>query len=220
MVCTGWFRTRGAWSRGDARGDARVSRYSLPPAWMIPLWAGLVHCADPLRAPSAFSEERFLCDTPDLVALMAECHDDYMRDGSCLGWLSFHGTIDAQPVVVDSPAIRVIPAGPPAASGVPDVGMQVYGSAPTFNFRLSVHDPAKPAAASVGPGGGAGAIAMSNVDFMNIEARGGNYLASWVNETRQLHILTADEVGFSFATDFLRGGHIEGCLDVFLGNKP
>jgi len=27
-------------------------------------------------------------------------------------------------------------------------------------------------------------------------------------------------VRFSFATDLLRGGHVDGCLDVFLGNKP
>jgi hypothetical protein len=197
-----------------------VRRYPRPSAWLIPLWAGLVNCAEPLRAPSAFSEERFLCDTPDFAALMAECRDGYLRDGSCLGWLSFHGTIDAQQVVVDSPATKVIPAGPPAATGVPDTGMQVYGSAPYFNFRISIHDPAMPSPASAGSGGGAGAIAMSNVDFMNIEARGGNYLASWVHETRQVQIVAADEVGFSFATDLLRGGHIEGCLNVFLGNKP
>jgi hypothetical protein len=65
-----------------------------------------------------------------------------------------------------------------------------------------------------------GTALNTSADFMNLEARGGNYLASWFNETRQLQILTDDEVRFSFAADLLRGGHLEGCLDVFLGNKP
>jgi hypothetical protein len=196
-----------------------VSRYPLPPVWMIPLWAGLVHCAEPLRAPSAFSEERYLCDSGVFDAYVDECHADYLRGGTCHGWVSFRGTIDTQRVVVDSPATRIIPAGPRLPDGRPSSGMQVYGTAPYFDFRLSIIDPEKPGDGSVGPEEVSGVAMNTTVDYINVEARGGNYLASWINETRQLQILTADEVRFTFVADLLRGGHIEGCLDVFLGNK-
>jgi hypothetical protein len=60
----------------------------------------------------------------------------------------------------------------------------------------------------------------TNRDFMNLEALGGNYLSAWINETRQIQILTDDEVKFSFSTDLTRGGHLDGCLDVLAGTKP
>jgi hypothetical protein len=197
-----------------------VNRYPLPPVWMVPLWAGLVHCSEPLRAPSAFSEERYLCDTPEFDTLIAECREDYLRDGPCHGWVSFRGTIDTQQVVVDSPATRIIPAGPRLPSGTPANGMQVYGAAPYFGFRFTILDPERPGSGSVGSAAASGTAMSSTVDYINVEARGGNYLATWINETRDVQIIAADEVRFSFVADLVLGGHVEGCLDVFLGNKP
>jgi hypothetical protein len=190
----------------------------LPPLWTIPLWASLVHCTEPLRAPSAFSDEHYLCGTPEFDALVARCHEDYLGGGPCLGWVSFRGTIDTQQVLVDAPATKVIP---PVPGRVSDTGFEVWGLSPYFQFRLTFLNAEAP---SVGSSNSAGAISAgatnSSKDFINLEARGGNYLAGWINETRQVQILTADEIRFNFAADLVRGGHLDGCLDVFLGDTP
>jgi hypothetical protein len=54
------------------------------------------------------------------------------------------------------------------------------------------------------------------LDFINLEARGGNYLTKWQDETRDVEVLTTDELRFTFATDLSRGGHLDGCVDLFL----
>jgi hypothetical protein len=183
---------------------------------MIPLWAGLVHCAEPLRAPSALSEEHYLCGTPEFDTMVGQCRENYLGGGACLGWVSFRGTIDSQQLLVDAPATTVKPW---QAS---DTGLEVWGLSPYFQFRLTFLNPVTPSAGSIGFGGAVpGSPMTSTVEgFINLEARGGNSLASWINETRQVQVVTADEIRFNFAADLIRGGYLDGCLDIFLGSTP
>jgi hypothetical protein len=189
-------------------------------AWALPLWAGLAQCAEPLHAPSAFTEERYLCDTPEFDTAVGQCREGYLRDGSCIGLVFFHGIIDREMVVVDSLATSV-QAPVPALPGGQAIGLGIWGKSPYFKFRFAFGDPAKVSAASVGavPAGSATDV-DSNADLLNLEARGGNYLAILINETREIQVLESDEIGFNFSADITRGGHVDGCVDVFLGHKP
>jgi hypothetical protein len=181
----------------------------------ISLSVGLTGCSEPISAPSAFSEERYLCDAEHLAeldAIVGECRGAHLRDGSCSGFVSFRGMIDSQAVVVDAPTSRVA-FNSPVPGEAPVNGFSLWARAPYFELRVSIVDAST---AAVGTSEGS----VSLFDFINLEARGGNYLSAWVNETRDVQVLTPDEVRFTFSTDLKRGGHLEGCLDVFVGTQP
>jgi hypothetical protein len=65
----------------------------------------LTGCASPLDAPSIYDSETFLCapDQADRFRVELErCRNEYDRDGSCGGLVSFTGRLYDQPLVVDS----------------------------------------------------------------------------------------------------------------------
>jgi hypothetical protein len=153
--------------------------------------------------------------------MFGQCRERYLRDRSCIGLVSFRGIIDAQPVVVDSLATRVQAPGTPLPGGQLDVGLGIWGHAPYFGFRFAFGDPARVSGGSVGSAIMSTPAAVdSSADLLNIEARGGNYLATMINETREIQILDSDEIRFKFSADIVQGGRIDGCVDVFRGNNP
>jgi hypothetical protein len=188
-------------------------------AAIVPSWVGLTGCQEPIAAPSAFSEERYLCDAEhraEFDAIVARCRDDHLRDASCSGIISFRGTIDSQEVVLDSPTTMVVRPERITPGGIKTDGLRFWATAPYFEFRLTIADTSAP---STQPSSDAGSIG-SNFDFIDLRARGGNYLTAWTNETRDIQLLTPSEVRFAFTTDLLRGGHLEGCLDIFAATTP
>jgi hypothetical protein len=193
-------------------------RFTIASVLALPLWVGLTGCAEPIAAPSAFTEERFLCDAEHLAefdAILAECRNSHLADASCSGYISFRGTIDSQPVVVDAPTTLVKFDDQAMPAEMTTRGFTLWASAPYFAVRLYILNPSLTSVQTPDASDSA-----SNRDFMNLEVRGGNYLSAWINETREIQILTNDEVKFSFSTDLTRGGHLEGCLDVLSGTKP
>ena len=187
---------------------------SMVPEWILVLGAGLAGCGDALHAPSAFAEEQYLCDEghrSEFDALVAACRDVYLRDRSCAGFVSFRGTIDLQPVVVDSRATQAVIQDQPRGGGVVTHALTVSASSPYFIIRLLFVDASTPASGVIGGVGSA-----SNADYINVEARGGTYLSTWINETRDIEVLSPTEVRFTFSADLTKGGHLDGCLDVFL----
>jgi hypothetical protein len=195
-----------------------MSALPLASVLAVPLWIGLTGCADPISAPSAFSEERYLCDAEHLAefdVIVAKCREAHLRDGSCSGFISFRGAVDSQPVVVDALTTRVVADDMPTTGAPAMHGVTLWASAPYFAFRLDILDASAPLSGT--PGGN---DAGTNRDFMNIEVRGGNYLSAWISEKRDVQILTSDEVRIIFSTDLTRGGHLDGCLDVLPGTTP
>jgi hypothetical protein len=187
---------------------------STVPGWILALGSGLAGCGDPLYAPSAFSEERYLCDADhrsEFDARVAECRDAYLRDRSCAGLVSFRGTIELQQVVVDSQATLAVIQDQMRGGGIVTHALNVWASSPYFGVRLLFVDPSAPASGEIGGVGSA-----SNSDYIDLEARGGNYLSTWINETRDIEVLSPTEVRFTFSADLTKGGHLDGCLDVFL----
>jgi hypothetical protein len=178
----------------------------------LSILAGLTGCAAPIDAPSAFSEEQYLCNADridEFNARVEVCRRVRASGGACGGYLSFQGIVDSQPVVVDS-AISRVDSQTQTTAGVVRNGLILWSSSPYFDFRFSLVDKIMPG--SLIPVSGTD----SNVDIMNLEARGGNYFVNWTNETRDVLLLTSDELRFTFSTDLQRGGHLDGCVDTFL----
>ncbi|HMJ51194.1 MAG TPA: hypothetical protein VK540_03940 [Polyangiaceae bacterium] len=77
-----------------------------PAFWLCAAMALVVEgCASPLDAPSVYESEVFLCapDQADRFNVELErCRNEYDRDGSCGGLVSFTGRLYNQPLVVDS----------------------------------------------------------------------------------------------------------------------
>lgn len=184
----------------------------------LALTIGLMSCANAIAAPSAFTEERYLCDAtgfPEFDRSIADCRAR-AGDQQCLGFVSLQGTIDGQPIVIDSPVTKVRVDEETQTSGAKTEGLTVWARSPYFDFRLAFVDRVVPANGAVQ----GMPVFTSTSDYINVEARGGNYFATWTNETRDVQRVTAEEVRFTFSTDLLRGGHLDGCLDVFPSALP
>ena len=163
--------------------------------WILPLvW--LSACVSPLEAPSAFSDQIYLCGPQNAAlrdAALAQCRE---TDAQCQGVVSFKATIDDQPVTVGSPISH---------SGITDVGRQdgstareifVFGQAPYFTFSFDLPGFEAP------PGHTASGIyvpvegvcsTMTNQapcehPVLNLEARGGTYLSVINNLVRDIQV--------------------------------
>jgi hypothetical protein len=186
----------------------------------VPMLLALTHCVDPIDAPPAFFSQQYLCDAAhqsEWEARTEQCREAHQRDGSCAGILSFRGTLDSQPMVVGSPVTSATVRRVTLPDGSMPVGSVIRAPAPYFTIQLTFVDNTKPASGNVF-GNVTGGV--SNSDFIDLEARGGNYLANFVNETRETRLVTSDEANFAFSTDLSRGGgHIDGCLHVFFSAR-
>lgn len=188
----------------------------------IALCAGVIGCADPIDAPSAFSGERYVCGPEHVAefdALMEECRT--LRQTSvCRGVLSLRGSIDAQDVTVDahvtSLSVSDWPGGDPEFARA----ISVLAGSPYFNIKLDMNYLAVPPRASISgelPENCALTPTSSTTCMLlNLEARGGNYLVGMIHVVRTMELETAEEVRTSFSADLARGGHLEGCFQVIL----
>jgi hypothetical protein len=189
-----------------------------------PLLLGLAQCVEPLEAPSAFSTEEYLCEADHAALLEArveQCRQAYALDRSCKGIMSFRGLIDAQPVVMDSE----LSAAQYQDNVTPGTGrtVTINGHSPYFNVRLDLSFFAiPPDVTQSGPVATGAVVCTSGVssicramDLLNLEVRGGNYLASLTSETRDIRVETPGELRVALRADLSRGGYMEGCFVAF-----
>src|SRR5882672_10924624 len=116
------------------RGESEARGLGQRTISTLALTIGLMGCANPIAAPSAFTEERYLCDAtnvPEFNSSIAECRAR-VGDQRCLGFVSLQGTIDGQPIVVDSPATRVEVEEETQGTGTKTEGLMVWGRSPYF----------------------------------------------------------------------------------------
>jgi len=169
-----------------------------------------VRCAAPLEAPSAFESERFLCgeeNRAEFEALLDACHADHSANASgCQGVLSMRGDIDSQAVVLDASVSR-INYGINHVLGTIPTRFVVYFEAPYFTGRLDM----QPESTEEGPVAGG----LSSSTYLNLEARGGNYLSSVEQPSYAFELQTLDEVRGSLSGELGRGGFIETCFHLF-----
>lgn len=101
--------------------------------WICTLLLGVAGCADPLEAPSAFQEERFLCGpehAAEFDAWATACRDD----PACPGVGSIKGEFGGQPFVADTTLFNTYYVLD--STVLADVGAQ--GTSPYFEFRISL----------------------------------------------------------------------------------
>jgi hypothetical protein len=101
--------------------------------------SSLAGCAEPLEAPSAYSQERYLCGASskaEFDAWAEDCRQDYLADGSCLGVASMQGTVDGDPFVIDSrlSASYTTDAADPFSLGL----INARGASPYSFFYISI----------------------------------------------------------------------------------
>jgi len=190
----------------------------------------LIHCVAPIDAPSAFSEESYLCDAAHIAefdAHVEECRLEWAIDRSCAGYMSFRGIADLQAIVLDG---RVSSATFVAAGQTEEPGRQftLTADAPYFEFVLKLnHFGIPPEKSKSGYICDLNASAPDDIcasslqagqtsgEVLNLEARGGNLLALLTSQWREIEIETADELRLTLTANLARGGQIEGCIDVF-----
>jgi hypothetical protein len=182
-------------------------------------------CAEPIQAPSAFDGERYLCDAENVIefdALLDNCRG---LSEPCAGYTSVRGLIDSQLVIVDGPVSRATYIDLPPTDREVGRALTLRTRAPYFElvFELrrfgipperSRSGPvcglnAEAACDLTGPAGG------SATQFVDLEARGANFLSILTSQVREIQLETADELRFAITADLARGGHVEACFDVF-----
>lgn len=208
-------RCRDAAFRSASRPFRVVDKIFVRWRWLTALCVGVTHCADPISAPSAFSEQRYLCDAQhraEFDALVSQCGEEHAKTGSCSGFISLRGTVDTQAIVVSARTTRVESVVRASDVDFMSRGLIMWAPAPYFVLRLGLVNSSMPIDVATDAAGVA-----TTTDHINFEARGGNYLSSWVHETRNVEVLTPSETRLTFATDLARGGNLEGCFDVFPG---
>ena len=186
-----------------------VRSSSLAHASLLAILVGVSGCTEPIDAPSAFSDEHYLCDAEHLAdfdAQVATCR----KAGSCLGYLSFRGLVDSQVVVVDAPVTLVKTIRKPELNASIANGMVIGAASPYFGVRMTFHDLVVP-----GVGAASNGVEGSGYDAITLEARGGNSSSNWNNSARTIQLFTTEEDRFSFSADLAKNGHLEGCLDIF-----
>lgn len=100
----------------------------------------LVGCSDPVDAPSAYTDEAFLCGeaaTAERDARTAACR----QDDQCRGWLSFRGDLQQQRVSVDSPLLlATLEVARFADVGLVRTAIKLHGESPYFALRWVIDD--------------------------------------------------------------------------------
>ncbi len=106
---------------------------------MRTLWTALLcGCGiDPFETPSAYDQQRYLCDEPELLeAAATECQAKQECPG---GFMSFQGQIQRVPIRVDSNLQRSLVRVAQGAQGVRSLSrVELSGTAPYFHFDVSV----------------------------------------------------------------------------------
>lgn len=171
----------------------------------------LAHCT-PLEAPPALEGESFLCTEEQLPAFEAklqECIDARAVDASaCAGWMSFQGEVDGQFVVLDAP-IQSVEYNRFHRLGQADLSISMTSAAPYYGVRFDMTAGLRVDQSDVQFG-------LTVSTYLNLEARGGNFLSNLQNHAFDIRYQTKEEVRTWVVGDLARGGFIELCYHAFL----
>jgi hypothetical protein len=182
----------------------------LPTSWAkrwFCLWLfSTAGCAEPLEAPSAYEDERYLCNAEhaaEFDAMAAACAEDFAAGGSCKGVISMKGEIDGQRFVVDdSTAVAMYrPTVPPRLAE----SLDLYAQSPYFLFRFSI--------LAIDQASDGGTACVPSGALFNQEVRG----ASSIQSLRCQSCEFAWRHGgfqFAFSGTLARGGTLDGCMFV------
>jgi hypothetical protein len=182
--------------------------------WVTLLLTCVAGCATPLDAPSAYTNEQFLCGAEQATEFdnqVERCREANLRDGSCSGIASLKGSLDSHSLVIDSTvshAEHSDRSGKSDGNGGELTETRLLGRTPYFSFTLSVLgrplDPGTQEASGVCLRG-----------FFAVEARGGNDNMPIYLSTCDLKLRTPREMWMVFSGDVRLRGNLDGCFYIF-----
>jgi hypothetical protein len=186
-------------------------------------------CAMPVENPSVYDAQRFLCAEEHDGALrdaIEDCRNDFERDESCAGVLSFAGELEGEPITVESRLLssEFIDQRLDGEGSEIRQELKLSGRSPYFHFTLSWLDLGGDLT------GGAdertlrfGAAPDPDEAFQDDRVRaslrmtvGGESRAFTPREgelTTERQRL--DEHSAEFSADFAPGEYLEGCFHAF-----
>jgi hypothetical protein len=172
----------------------------------FPLLLGSLQCVEPLEAPSAYAEQRYLCTEEyagERAALIERCREAFLRDRSCAGVVSFRGNLQSVPVVVES--LAETGAFAHLDSGVPGFRIFVTGRSPYFVYEVKVSDLLD------GPG-----IRRKDMGSdLRLNSRQATYRGMMTTFISQVELDTPDEVKFTLSSRLSTNDTFEGCFHLF-----
>jgi hypothetical protein len=195
-------------------------------ASVVPVSTVLGGCTEPLSAPSAYSEQRYLCDSLEWNKLIEECAATFARDGKCRGHVGLRGRLQGTDVVVQSRVngVSIATAESDGPSGSL-AGFSADGVSPYFAFQLeakavggSVHTPA-PEPRTLRFRDERRGTDQYTDEFVELALRltaGGesaNFRA--VSGSMTLSVPQPDVVRGTFRGTFTNAGDAEGCFVIF-----
>jgi hypothetical protein len=190
---------------------------NLPVGWWVTLLLTcVVGCASPIDAPSAYTSEQFLCgdeQAAEFDSQVERCREASLRDGSCSGIVSLKGSVDAQPIVIDSTAGKVTyveKSGRSDGSGGELSELKVYARSPYFDFVLTLLS--KPLDLGTGEAPG---MCRDPTGFFSIEARGGSDFVPMYFSSCELKLRTPQEMRVVFSAQLRIRGNVDGCFHIF-----
>jgi hypothetical protein len=170
-------------------------------------------CATPLEAPSAYTDERYLCEPQDSAEFDAQvfaCRETRLRDGSCAGFMSMQGEIGGQHFVVDSPMYESFYAYDENKPH-PLETLTARARGPYFNFRMTSEKLSR-----VTTEGGT-VCQISGANLFTLEVRGSSNNQALIVKQCEFE-RRADGLFYSFSARIALGGSLDACAYLLAPN--
>jgi hypothetical protein len=184
--------------------------------WVTLSLTCVVGCATPIDAPSAYTNEQFLCGAEQASEFnnqVERCREASLRDASCSGIVSLKGVVDSYQVVIDSTVARATytdKSGKSDGIGGELSEVRLFGLSPYFAFRLTVFS--KPLASGTREAPG---VCRDLIGLFTLEARGGSDFVPMEFSSCDLKLRTPEEIWVAFSADLRIRGNLDGCFHVF-----
>jgi hypothetical protein len=162
-------------------------------------------CSDALEAPSAYESQRFLCTPENHLALQQElelCRTANQSGPVCGGVVSFRGTLQNQPVLVESHAFRTSHAiGPDTQS------FWTFALSPYFEYNIQVYILTAERTLILTQEAGSS---------IRLASRSGSFRSPFITAESTIHQLTDRELSIDLRATLSTGDELEACLHLFV----
>jgi hypothetical protein len=174
----------------------------------FPLLLGSLQCVEPLDAPSAYAEQRYLCTeayASERAAVVERCREAYLRDRSCGGLVNFIGNIQSIPLVVESLASSASFEYRVSDTGVLELNMHAEGRTPYFEYTTKISNLLD----------GDRITTTTTGNDLRLNSLNATYRAQIRKFTFQLQLDTPDELAYTLSTRMTTNDTLEGCFHLF-----
>jgi hypothetical protein len=186
-------------------------------------------CAMPVENPSVYEAQRFLCAEEHAGALqdaIEDCRDDFERDESCAGVLSFTGQLEGEPITVESrlASSEVLDLRSDGEGSEIREELKLSGSSPYFHFTISWLDiggdltgGADDRTLQYGAARDRGEALQDDRVSVSLRMTVGGESRAFTPRQGELitELQRLDEHAAAFSADFAADDHLDGCFHAF-----